>query len=87
MNSLAIVPFTVFPIFWAVGAAIIFTDLNPIPETECGKTADEQAEELAIIRAEELKWAWRCLYALVAFITALIVAGVTVGVVVYGRPQ
>jgi len=55
------------PIFWGFGAAILFWDLNPLPRVIDGKSAAEQAEELSIMRATELKWACRSLYALIVF--------------------
>lgn len=58
---------SVCPIFWGFGAAILFWDLNPLPRVVDGKSAAEQAEELALMRAAELKWACRSLYALIVF--------------------
>ena len=75
----------VFPLFWAVGAAILFTDLNPIPESECGKTAEDQAEQLEIMRREEIKWARRSLYALGVLFALLALVAVVVGVVILHR--
>jgi len=57
-----------FPPFWLLGASILVTNLNPIPHAEdLVKTEAEYAEELEIIRATELKWAWRSLYAFIFF--------------------
>ncbi|KDQ20305.1 hypothetical protein BOTBODRAFT_125896 [Botryobasidium botryosum FD-172 SS1] len=67
-----------FPPFWLLGAWIIFSDLQPIPEAECGRTREEQAQELAILRAAELRWARRCAYALLLMI--LVAAMVTLTV-------
>ncbi|KAG9027948.1 hypothetical protein FRB95_007025 [Tulasnella sp. JGI-2019a] len=57
-----------FPFFWIIGVIILVSDLKPIPEHECGKTAAEQAEEIAIIRRVELRWARKCAFALILFI-------------------
>lgn len=54
----------IFPLFWVLGASIIFAKLHPIPYTISGKSPSEQEEELAILRTTELKWAWRSFYAL-----------------------
>jgi hypothetical protein len=59
--------FPVCPIFWVIGAAILRCDLNPLPQAIGDKSAAEQAEELAIMRASELMWARRSLYAIIVF--------------------
>ncbi|KAG8925831.1 hypothetical protein FRC03_006155 [Tulasnella sp. 419] len=61
----------VFPPFWFIGTMILFMRLPPTPEGECGKTAEEQAEELAILRRAELRWSRYCAAALVLFLVAL----------------
>ncbi|KAF8337999.1 uncharacterized protein EI90DRAFT_2528446 [Cantharellus anzutake] len=54
-----------FPFFWILGASILISNLNPIPRpgdlASDVKTEAEYAQELGIIRATELKWAWRSL--------------------------
>ncbi len=60
--------FSVFPPFWIVGALVLFMKLEPVPESECGKTAAEQAAEIAIIRKVEVKWAKRSLLALIGLV-------------------
>ncbi|KAG1720402.1 hypothetical protein EDB19DRAFT_574011 [Suillus lakei] len=62
-----------FPIFWIVGVAIIFSPLRPTPEWETGKSEGERQRLLAEMRASELKWAKRCLYAIVALLVLVIV--------------
>jgi hypothetical protein len=52
-----------FP-FWFIGAILLFNPLRPLPQTECGRTEEEQKEDLLIVRNTELKWSWRCVYAL-----------------------
>ncbi|KIO33794.1 hypothetical protein M407DRAFT_240932 [Tulasnella calospora MUT 4182] len=57
-----------FPPFWIIGIMIFFTRMEPTPESECGKTAAEQADEIALLRKAELKWSKRCAYALLSLI-------------------
>ncbi|KAG8919285.1 hypothetical protein FRC00_011543, partial [Tulasnella sp. 408] len=57
-----------FPPFWIIGIAIFFVRMEPTPEAECGKTAAEQADEIALLRKAELKWSKRCAYALLSLI-------------------
>ncbi|KAG0696469.1 hypothetical protein DFH29DRAFT_857948 [Suillus ampliporus] len=62
-----------FPVFWIVGVAIIFSPLRPAPEWETGKSEEERQRLLAEMRVAELKWAKRCLYAIVALLVLIIV--------------
>ncbi|KAG2363581.1 hypothetical protein BDR07DRAFT_1404004 [Suillus spraguei] len=62
-----------FPIFWIVGVAIIFSPLRPNPAWDTEKSAEERQRLLAEMRVSELKWAKRCLYALVALLVLIIV--------------
>ncbi|KAG1866038.1 hypothetical protein F4604DRAFT_1585875 [Suillus subluteus] len=62
-----------FPIFWIVGVAIIFSPLRPTPEWETGKSEEERQKFLAEMRVSELKWAKRCLYAMVALLVLIVV--------------
>jgi len=63
----------VFPVFWVVGVVIIFSPLRPTPEWETGRSAEERQKLLAEMRVSELKWARRCLYALVSLLVVVIV--------------
>ncbi|KAG8976130.1 hypothetical protein FRB90_009302 [Tulasnella sp. 427] len=60
-----------FPAFWIIGVMIYFTRLEPTPEAECGKTAAEQADEIALLRKAELKWSKRCAWALLGLIAII----------------
>jgi len=51
--------------------------LKPVPEAECGKSCEQQMEELSILRNAELKWAKRCAMALAVFLVLL--AGLITG--------
>ncbi|KAG1774759.1 hypothetical protein EV702DRAFT_974359 [Suillus placidus] len=62
-----------FPIFWIVGVAIIFSPLRPTPEWETGRSEEERQRLLARMRDLELKWAKRCLYAMVALLVLIMV--------------
>jgi peptidoglycan/LPS O-acetylase OafA/YrhL len=64
---------SVFPLFWIVGVAIIFSPLRPAPEWETGKSEEERRRLLAEMRVSELKWAKRCLYAVVALLVLIVV--------------
>ncbi|KAG8925835.1 hypothetical protein FRC03_006159 [Tulasnella sp. 419] len=67
----------VFPLFWILGALILFITLRPTPESECGKTAEQQAEELAIIRRTEIRWSQKCVLAIFILIIAITITVVT----------
>jgi hypothetical protein len=58
----------IFPLFWVVGALIMCISLKPVPEEICGKSLEEQAAQLEIVRKVELKWARRSLYAFCSFL-------------------
>ncbi|KDQ20289.1 hypothetical protein BOTBODRAFT_102118 [Botryobasidium botryosum FD-172 SS1] len=62
-----------FPPFWFFGALILCIELRPVPEAECGKTAEEQADELALLRGFEVKWARRSCCAAVLTIALIII--------------
>jgi len=64
---------SVFPVFWIVGIALIFSPLRPTPEWETGKSEEEREKLLAEMRVSELKWAKRCLYAMVALLILIVV--------------
>ncbi|KAG2126259.1 uncharacterized protein EDB93DRAFT_1156452 [Suillus bovinus] len=71
-----------FPIFWIVGIAIIFSPLRPTPEWGMGKSEEERQRLLAEMRVSELKWAKRCLYAMIALLVLVIIVLVTTLVLV-----
>lgn len=74
-------PFSVImPLFWLLGALVLVVKLQPIPPEECGKTVEEQADMLQLLRQAEEKWAYRCLAALAVFL--LLAAIVSISVVV-----
>ncbi|KAG1791044.1 uncharacterized protein HD556DRAFT_1387266 [Suillus plorans] len=62
-----------FPIFWIIGSAIIFSPLRPSSEWETGRSEEEKRRLLAEMRVSEVKWAKRCLYAMVALLVLIIV--------------
>ncbi|KAI3597848.1 hypothetical protein WG66_012545 [Moniliophthora roreri] len=74
-----------FPPFWILGAWILFTPLHApdadqstpngwLPE----KTEAERAAIISTLRKAELKWAWRCLFALLIVSAFAIAAGITI---------
>ncbi|EEB96428.1 hypothetical protein MPER_04442 [Moniliophthora perniciosa FA553] len=74
-----------FPPFWILGACILFTPLHAPDADQSTPTAwlpeKTEAERTAIIstlRKAELKWAWRCLFALATVSVFGIAAGITV---------
>jgi hypothetical protein len=81
--------YTVFPPFWILGACILLSPLRA-PEPSSLESSDApsawlpdktEAERQAIIdhmRKAELKWAWRCLWALLVVVFFGVAAGVTI---------
>lgn len=65
----------VFPIFWFIGASILFMDLRYYQTAEelaeDPRSIDEKKADLAVLRRAEVRWAWRSLYAIVSFILIL----------------
>lgn len=53
-----------FPAFWILGAIILLMPLRPTPDWEAGKSPIQIEWSCEVIRRVELKWARRCLYAL-----------------------
>ena len=70
--------FAVFPLFWVAGAFILLSPLQAPEDWESGKPEMERQELLASMRRTEMKWARRCLYALV--LLSLLVVAVVVAV-------
>jgi len=59
--------FFFFP-FWLAGIYILCSPLRSTPDWEAGKTEAEKAQQLRLLREIELKWARRCLYAMMALV-------------------
>ena len=79
--------FVVFPPFWILGAIFLISPLRPPPSDEAGfpawlpeKTTAERQKIIESLRKVELKWARRCLIALIG----LLLVGVTIGMVAWG---
>lgn len=70
------------PLFWVLGALVLVIKMEPIPESESGKSRQELDDTVTVLRTAEVKWAHRCLFALIAF---LIIAGAIIGGVVGSR--
>ena len=73
---------TVFPPFWIFGAVVLISPLREPPSNTADsehawmpeKTEDERKEIIATLREVELKWAKRCLCAIL-ILTVLAVSG------------
>ncbi|KAL1726069.1 hypothetical protein EV714DRAFT_239593 [Schizophyllum commune] len=74
-----------FPLFWIIGSCILLTPLSaPAPPSDADveaawmpeKTEEERARIVAHIRSVEVKWAKRCLFALITLLVLAAVAGV-----------
>ncbi|KAF8896580.1 hypothetical protein BD779DRAFT_1496677 [Infundibulicybe gibba] len=79
-----------FPPFWVMGAFIMMSPLRAPPSTPSSawlpeKTEEEREAIIATLRAAELKWARRCLWALIVFIMIAVSAGVGAWAVVRSR--
>jgi len=75
-NTLARVLFLwgfVCPPFWFIGVSLFFLPLRPTWEWEQGKTPEEKDTLLRLHRQTELQWAWRCLYASLFLVIAIVV--------------
>ncbi|KAI5984770.1 hypothetical protein EDC04DRAFT_1628672 [Pisolithus marmoratus] len=75
--------FTVFPLFWAIGVYFMFAPMRVSPDWEQGKTEAEKEKILSDLRQTEMKWAKRCLWALLSFFVCMIL--IIVAVVVSRR--
>jgi len=71
-----------FPPFWVMGIIILTSKLRPTEDWELGKTEDEKTRLLAEMRIVEVKWAKRCIYALLTLFTIILVI---VLAVVFGK--
>ncbi|KAI0755257.1 hypothetical protein C8Q80DRAFT_1117698 [Daedaleopsis nitida] len=72
-----------FPIFWLAGALILLSPLRAPEDWEMEKSAYEREELIESMRRTEIKWARRCLYALL--VTFLVAAAVVLAVVFSAR--
>jgi len=73
-----------FPPFWFMGIVILFSELRPSVDWEIGRSEKEQAQLLDSLRTTEVKWAKRCIWALITFFLILSVV-VVVAVVAKRR--
>ncbi|RPD65680.1 hypothetical protein L226DRAFT_501321 [Lentinus tigrinus ALCF2SS1-7] len=60
-----------FPLFWLAGALILLSPLRAPSDWEAAKPDIERAELIESMRRTEVKWARRCLVALVVFALAM----------------
>jgi hypothetical protein len=67
-----------FPPFWIMGIAILLSPLRTTPEWEMDKTEEQMVVVLQQVRAAEVKWAKRCLCAMLAFLAAFALVGVAI---------
>ncbi|KAI0711110.1 hypothetical protein C8T65DRAFT_574967 [Cerioporus squamosus] len=71
-----------FPLFWLPGALILLSPLRAPSDWEASKPELERAELIESMRRTEVKWARRCLVALVIFLLAVAAAVLCAVVVV-----
>ncbi|KAL7284079.1 hypothetical protein ACG7TL_001357 [Trametes sanguinea] len=72
-----------FPLFWLAGAFILFSPLQAPADWETSKPEYERQEIIESMRRTEVKWAKRCLVALL--ITILLVAAIATTAVLVMR--
>jgi len=70
-----------FPLFWIIGIVFLYSPLRASPDWESGKSQEEKDQIMKQMRAEESKWARRCLYAFVLEAAILVVVIIAVCVV------
>lgn len=68
----------VFPLFWAIGVYFLFVPIRVSADWQSDKTEEEKEKILAEMKEAELKWAKRCLWALLSFFVCLVVLIVAV---------
>jgi hypothetical protein len=61
-----------------MGIVIRCSELRPTPDWEAGKSEDEKVRLLAEMRETEVKWANRCIYALLTLIAIIVIIVVVV---------
>ncbi|RDX54687.1 hypothetical protein OH76DRAFT_1430332 [Lentinus brumalis] len=71
-----------FPLFWLAGALILLSPLRAPSDWEASKPESERAELIESMRRTEVRWARRCLVALVMFVLAVAAAVLCAVVVV-----
>ncbi len=71
-----------FPLFWLAGALILLSPLRAPSDWEEEKPESERAELIESMRRTEVRWARRCLVALVVFVLAVAAAVLCAVVVV-----
>ena len=67
-----------FPLFWVAGALILLSPLSAPPDWELSKSEIEREELILSMRRTEVKWARRCVVALLVF--SLFVVALVLGV-------
>ncbi|KAI0674470.1 hypothetical protein C8Q78DRAFT_1184692 [Trametes maxima] len=72
-----------FPLFWVAGAFILLSPLQAPSDWETSKPEYERREMIESMRRTEVKWARRCLVALL--VTCLVVAAVVITAVLVMR--
>ncbi|TFK89892.1 hypothetical protein K466DRAFT_584204 [Polyporus arcularius HHB13444] len=70
------------PLFWLAGALILLSPLRAPSDWEASKPESERAELIESMRRTEVRWARRCLVALVVFVLAVAAAVLCAVVVV-----
>lgn len=63
----------VFPLFWAVGVYFLFAPMRVTGDWQSDKTEEEKEKMLSEMREAEVKWAKRCLWALLSFFACLVI--------------
>jgi len=67
-----------FPPFWIMGIIILASKLHPPADWDMEKPEEEKVRLLAEMRTAEVKWAKRCVYALLTFITVISIIVVSI---------
>jgi len=67
-----------FPPFWLMGIAILLSPLRTPADWGIDKTEEERATVLKHLRAEEVKWAKKCLWATLVLLVVLGLVGVAI---------
>ena len=70
-----------FPLFWVAGAFILLSPLRAPEDWESAKPEIERQELIESMRRTEIKWAKRCLYALLTllvFVAAVVTTALLV---------
>ncbi|KAH9933244.1 uncharacterized protein BXZ73DRAFT_89857 [Epithele typhae] len=66
-----------FPLFWVAGAFILLSPLNAPEGWEPSKPEHERQEIIESMRRTEVRWAKRCLYALLVFGVLIVAVGLS----------